>query len=148
MKKFLILALSLIHFVFAHAQPSEKQRATEAFKKMAELYRSADHLSFDILYRYADEKQPGVYLDSLKGRFRMDGERYWYALDSTVCVVNKDYMVVVFKEDKIMYVSRPSRSLQSTNPLALIDSFLLANEESRVTISKGAQEERIIIEFP
>lgn len=129
------------------AQSSEKQRVIEVMRALSERYKSYKGLSFTIAYRYASEDQPAVYLDSLKGSFTMSGSRYHYIVDSTEFIGGNDLSMTLFKEDKIMYLTRTSKALQSTNPLAMLDSFLTKNDNVDCELSETNATQSITMKF-
>src|SRR5262245_61132740 len=98
----LIVLCSWINF--ALSQSAGNTSALEELRKLGAVYRSASYLSFDVTYKYAPEATPTLYLDSLKGNFKINGDRYWSSLDNTESVSTADYMIMLFKEDLIMYI--------------------------------------------
>jgi hypothetical protein len=143
----LLLLLFISHGVMALAQPGEKEKVIAELKQVSAKYKTAGFLSFEIMYRYADEKAPGRYLDSLKGSFKLNGDQYWYGMDETESIGNKEYMMMLFKEDKIMYLSKAASSVMSGNPVALIDSFILRNTDINCRFEEGKKQNRIILDF-
>ena len=129
------------------AQTDNKAAAIAALKKLTMVYQSAPFLSFDIAYYYSGEERPGIYLDSLKGNFKMSGNRYWYLLDSTETMVDTASVVILYKEDKIMYLSKPSSQTKDVNPLALLDSFLLADHTIQYSLVSTGGQQVITIRF-
>jgi hypothetical protein len=146
-KKIVISLIGIISIASVYAQTGERLKVREAVKALADHYREASFLSFDIVYKYASEEKPSIYLDSMRGSYKINGSEYWYSLDSTEAMGNKDFSVILFKEDKMIYVSRPSKILPSANPLALLDSFLLKNENINVGILDLEDQQKITLEF-
>ncbi|HEY1200259.1 MAG TPA: hypothetical protein VGE79_04720, partial [Niastella sp.] len=74
------MSLMIIFFIgslqIAQAQDDKKQEAWAAIQKLTDVYAKATRLSFDVTYRYAAERAPGVWLDSLSGRYKLNGSRY------------------------------------------------------------------------
>ena len=124
-----------------------KNDFVKAMKEMADRYRDSKSLSFNVTYRYSSEKDPGVYLDSLKGSYRINGNDYWYSLDNTEVVSNQDYCVLLFKEDHIMYLA-PARS-RNTNIdfLSSLDSFLVHGDNITVSATEGPQQRILKLSF-
>ncbi|HYC27484.1 MAG TPA: hypothetical protein VEB42_01695 [Chitinophagaceae bacterium] len=142
----LLLAVCWGMACVCYAQTARQQAISE-LNKLTARYRSSDHLSFNIDYRYALENKPAVFLDSLKGSFKMHGLSYWYAIDSTEAVVGKDYTVMLFKEDRIMYLVKPSSAMPDKNPLSMPDSTWLASDEVKCSIDVLEHEKKITLEF-
>ena len=130
------------------AQPStEKQRAVALLRSVGEHYRSYKGLHFSVQYRYADERKPGIYLDSLKGDFTISGDRYRYSLDSTEFISGKTMSVILFKQDQLMYLARGDSAVQRGNPMALLDSVVLKNDSLDCRIQETKDWQTIILSF-
>ncbi len=143
----LLMMLFNSSFTAALCQGIEKDNVVSELRAASERYRKAQYLAFDISYRYYNEKQPGVYLDSLNGSFKLNGNNYWYELDNTEAIGNADFMVMLFKEDKIMYLTRPSAFSMSQNPVSMIDSFLTGRTDIKYSISREHNLKRLTLEF-
>lgn len=109
-----------------------------AFKKVGEAYRSKG-VSFDISYTYTSESKPGVVLDSMNGHVDMTGENVHYRVDSTETFTNGKYNVVFFKEDRIIYVSKPPR-INTADPLQQLRTIV---RDSTVTGYSMKEEGRV-----
>jgi len=131
-----------------HGQTPEKRRVADALQNLADRYRSYKSLHFSISYRYASERNPSVYLDSLKGDFKMSGGSYRYIVDSTEFIGTSDLILVIFRQDRILFLSRPSGALQSGNPMALMDSLLLKSDNINGSVEETADQQQITISFP
>jgi len=112
----LILLCGLAIFRTASAQ--EVNDTAKLFAEMKTLQRVYQQkaLSFDIRYTYASELHPETLLDSLSGHADIAGSSYYYQLANTEMTANDKYIVTLFKEDKIMYLSKPV-SLNAADPL-------------------------------
>jgi hypothetical protein len=146
-KQIILLAACWCVMGIVYGQQSSKKEAIDELRQLIGRYRAADHLSFNINYRYALENKPSEFLDSMKGSFRMHGLSYWYAIDSTESVVGKDYTLMLFKEDKIMYVAKPSEATQNKNPLAMPDSAYLNSDAVKCSLEMLELEKKITMEF-
>ena len=128
-------------------QALERENVISELRATSEKYRNSQYLSFDINYRYFKEHEPGVYLDSLNGSFKLKGKSYWYELDNTEAIGDADLMVMLFKEDKIMYLTRPSTYSMSQNPVAMIDSFLAERADIKYRIIRERDKKTLILDF-
>lgn len=146
MKKFIILLLSVSFCYAVYAQPSQKQKAISSLKQLAAQYKEAQYLSFDISYKYATQENPDLFLDSLKGSFKMNGTNYWYSLDSTEYLSNQMFTLMLFKEDKIMYLSKPLDQA-AINPITVLDSVFL-NDNIIYGITSTNGYEKLVLDFP
>lgn len=130
-----------------HGQQTDKQDAAQELKKLTQTYRDAGTLSFDVRYYYADEKAPAVYLDSVKGSCIMNGSRYRYTLDSTETIFSDNYVIVLYKEDELMYLAKPSAAAPSINPVAMMDSFLAKKDQYTSSIIHEKNNKKIVFDF-
>ena len=143
----IIACVALITCVLAAlGQQNDKQKVAEILRDVSINYSRPGSLGFDISYRYANEQQPDISLDSLKGSFKISGDQYWYSLDNTEGIGNKEYIVMLFKEDEIMYLTKPSVSIMQ-NPVALIDSILIDNDSIQAQLNITSRQKRIKMDF-
>lgn len=172
------MSLMIIFFIgslhVAQAQPDKKQEAWAAIQKLADVYAKANRLSFDVTYRYAAGEAPGVWLDSLSGRFKLNGNQYWYDMNNTESICAGGYLIFLFKEDRVMYLAKPAapatlniaegptsslktaaeEKLPTTNPAIAVMSAanqfenVLKNDSTiRCSIREINNQKRITIEF-
>jgi len=92
-------------------------------KKVQAFYKGHP-LSFAVKYTYANEHVPGKALDSLQGKIEMSGAGYRCWLDSTETIHNDRYNIILFKEDKLMYLTKPAAGMTGTDPLQLLRTTL------------------------
>jgi hypothetical protein len=116
-------------------------------QQLAATYKNTAHLSFDVQYKYAAEDAPDVYLDSMSGHFKLSGNRYWYDLDNTEAICTNDYLIMLFKEDNVMYLAKPAAG-KTTNPLAMIDSLLVNSAGMTPQLTENKQWTTITFTFP
>jgi hypothetical protein len=148
MKKTTILLLWLISWLLSPAQENSRESTIAALKHLSQTYLAAPYLSFDISYYYAPQAMPDNYLDSLHGSFKMNGGQYWYSLDSMETMTDTVNVVVLYKEDKIMYLSNSSGQERKGNPVALLDSLLSSNRQLHFSFSAAGVQDIITIYFP
>jgi len=148
MKKQVIMLGVLLVFISGHciSQTDDRQKAIKAIQQLSRAYLQS-LLSFDISYWYADEASPSKYLDSLKGHCTIDGAQYWYSLDSTEMLCSNGYVVILYKQDKIMYLTKPSQNLQTANPLSTIDSVLQKMDNLGLNIVTRNNQTIVTINF-
>ena len=131
----------------AAAQGNTKQEALAKLRQLASRYEKADRLGFNVKYKYALEQQPLAYIDSMDGEFRMNGGVYSYTLDSTEAIVNADYSIMLFKEDKIMYLTKPSGAAEAQSPLMLPDTLWLNDTGVECKLDTTGRDMKISIVF-
>lgn len=114
--------------------------AIAELKKLDDLYKSMRYLSFDVKYRYRDEKDPSVYLDSLKGSVKINGKRLSYSIANTEVIYDSLMAIVFYHEDSIIYLSKPQQNLLNS-PLTTLDvggmsgyHFVVNKNEKTTTI--------------
>jgi hypothetical protein len=148
MKKYIILSACILFCVRRTiAQEDNRSAAIDALTRLAAQYMQTPLLSFDVLYRYSSESSPGVYLDSLRGSYKMDSARYWCLLDSTEMLNTGKFVVILYREDKLMYLTLPSAGMASANPLAMADSFFTKKEGLQYGIMHTGSQTRVTIQF-
>jgi hypothetical protein len=131
----------------AICQTDQNVQAMQRLQDLATAYRKANHLSFNVTYRYSSELKPASFLDSLTGSFKLNGNSFWYGIDNAEFLGNDTINMAVFNLDKVIYLNGKSVVNQSANPLALIDSVLLNNQYSSATIVSGAGVDDLVINF-
>src|SRR6202012_3399389 len=96
------------------SQKAEAQQDLSKIKtllvKMQRAYQQATYLEFRVAYYYANQKQPGLHMDSLFGKVQMDKNRCRFAIDNTETVVTDKYTIQVMKQEKQIYLSQASHS--------------------------------------
>lgn len=130
-----------------YGQDNAKEKVIEELKAVSGRFSNTRGVSFDINYKYSDEEKPAVYLDSLNGSFKINGNKYWYTMAETEGIGNGEFTILLFKEDKIMYLTKPSTMSVSQNPLAMIDSFLAARPGVKYSIENEKKQKRIMLDF-
>lgn len=140
------LIAGLLYAGTALSQIEAKEEAIKKMETLAQKYKASEYLSFDVTYRYATEQQPNKYIDSLKGSFKLNGTNFWYLLDNTEFLGNDSILLTVFKEDKLIVINGTPIT-QSAMPTAILDSVLLMNQYSNISITQNKQEELIQIDF-
>lgn len=139
-------------------QPADgADKAISVLRHMAAKYQEAQYLSFDILYRYAAADKPALYLDSLKGQYKLHGSRYWSLIDNRESVYDNNLLVVRFEEDSVLYISAPAlqggeRGQQQgpagqAGTLAILDTMLFANKDARCAYTETDSEQLISMRF-
>jgi hypothetical protein len=131
-----------------HAQ-DETGRVLNLMQQLAATYKNIPQLSFDVMYKYASEAAPDNYQDSLNGHFKLSGNRFWYDMDNTEAICTGDYLIMLFKEDNVMYLAKPSTmaSQSTVNPLAMLDSFLVNNKNVACHLTQQQEQQVITLDF-
>ena len=106
---------------YAQSQ-SKDDSVVNVINRLFENFQTARDMSFDVNYSYSNESTPTVILDSLSGKFEMHGAKYHFFLDSTETIRNEHYTIVLFHEDKIMYLTKGTSNIAG-NPVESIAAF-------------------------
>lgn len=142
-----VQVVTVIGFAGAQQEDSLKNILNE-FKHLQRSYLQNKSVSFDIKYTYSNESTPENILDSLNGHVDISGTHFHSLIDSTETIQNDRYNIVLFKKDKIMYVSKASSLLKSYDPLAQMDSMLSKVHGLRCVISMNNNEKTLTLLFP
>ncbi|WP_143708723.1 hypothetical protein, partial [[Flexibacter] sp. ATCC 35208] len=127
---------------------------TAAIAKVMQLVRQVQDriitvpTSYYILYTYANEHTPAILLDSMRGTVEIDGTNYHSILDSTETIHNSKYNIVLFKEDKVMYLASSTPGEVSTNPMQQMLAFLDSAHNSTCLFSRNKSQVKVFINFP
>jgi hypothetical protein len=122
--------------------------AIHFFKKFCSTYSNVDHLGFKIKYSYANELAPSVVLDSLHGEIKMNKQNCHVVLGNMETISNNNYSVILFKEDSIMYLSKPQPISALYNPASMADSFFTKTRGLNISIEKNESSIILTMHFP
>jgi hypothetical protein len=139
MKTFLI-AMAL--FISTYTVGQGLSDTTKLYTEMAKAQKAyKEHaLSFDIRYTYSSELHPAKILDSLIGYMELAGNSYHYKLDNTETFANSHYNIILYKEDKLMYLTKPVEG-NTGDPMSRLRKMMSsANIKSCVMLNKGNLE--------
>jgi hypothetical protein len=124
MDKFRLYVIVMM-LLSAHAEAQiSTDSAMGLLKKMSIVYANTPYLGFDMTYKYMNESAPSDVIDSLSGRIELNKRDYRFSLGTTQSICNKNYNIILFGEDTLMYIVKPS-SQQPFAALALLDSMML-----------------------
>lgn len=139
----LIILLAGLHSV---AQGDNKQAVMLELNKLFDTYKNSPALSVDLAWYSSPETDPDNYIDSLKGQLKLNGTDSWYSLDSTESLTAGGYTIVLFKEDGLMYLNKPSAQ-NGVAPSLLMDSMLLQNKDVTCSMRQSPEETVLIFQF-
>lgn len=140
----ILCSFALLHNVSAQ-EVNDTARLFEEMKRLQGAYQQKA-MSFDVRYTYASELHPDVLLDSLSGHMEIAGSKYYYQLANTEMTANEKYVVTLFKEDKIMYLSKPA-TLNAADPLEQMRLSMKTAGVNRCTISEKGTVKSIQVGF-
>lgn len=148
--KFFIVSLLLIllNTKSVSGQQAAPSELTKLLLDLQSKYQENKDLSMRVVYTYADEHHPDVVLDSSVASIDIDSNSYHCLVDSTDIYANDSFTVVLFKEEKIMYVSRTHLKSALYNPAIMLDSLMRMNKQLHAQIEETNAEKIIVLTFP
>ena len=153
----------------AFSQNVNEPAVKALFKNISDLYQK-ENIRFDVIYKYADMSNPSHILDSLRGNIQLKGAQFYYNIDNMLTVQNEECSITLFKEEKLMYLSKQPK--EETNKkkkkkqakamdaiLTLIDSVGAktdssfrdnnqAKENAHFNLSVSGKYKLVTIDFP
>jgi hypothetical protein len=123
MKHIINISLLLLLTINCRAQSNDIKNASRLLQQVQKAYTEQNFLSFSVSYRLT---ATGV-ADSLKGNIKMSGNNYLIDLDSSLTIHTGIKTIVLFKEDKLLYVTKGSNGTEAVMPLAITDSSYYKN---------------------
>lgn len=148
MKKILLVLSIMAAGINTYAQSDGKKEALDIMRNLVNTYSSQSALNFDIAYKYFMEESPAVLLDSLYGQCKLSGDRYWYQLDNTESIKTAGMLVMIFKDDEIIYLSKPSANISAGSPLSAIDSMLIKSPGVSCEVTEESGLQSVVLNFP
>lgn len=120
-----VLTIIMVSCVRVWAQ-DEKSAIIQAIRDLQDVYNKAEGLSFDVKYSYYSEKAMDITLDSLTGSVKLFSGKYKMKIDKTETVNNGRYVIMLFDEDSLMYITSADRYKErGINPADLINSSMV-----------------------
>jgi hypothetical protein len=120
--------------------------------KIKQAYGKATYLQFRLTYRYANERQPGQYLDSLLGEVEMDKGRSRTVLDGMETVLNDRYIIQIIPDNKVIYLAAahtaPASSAVTQNPVAMMDSLFAHKEGMKTSVEHEEGTDILNLDMP
>jgi hypothetical protein len=123
LKRIFLLVLAGCCIMQTAAAADTTNAVKQLMQKVQQAYRSANYLSFHVVYRYANKSQPDKYIDTMSGEVVLDKNRMRFMLEDVETVTNERYSIQVMKAEKLIYLSTP-KSTQLTDPVSMLDSVL------------------------
>ena len=150
MKKLIfLLLLNICYCVSIKAQQNTSVEAViSLLKQMRAGYDSIPDLSFDVSYTYTKQNAPGDILDSLSGRMQASNKQYHWSISNTEMIANSKYVIMLFKEDKLMYITRPGSQNMNFDPLARLDSSLFLLKGLQCLMGTKKNSTTVALNFP
>jgi hypothetical protein len=147
MKKIFILLLLSCLVVSASVAADSTNAVKQFMQQVQQAYRSANFLSFHVLYRYANKSQPESYIDTMSGEVAMNRNHLRFLIDDVETITNDKYTIQVHQEEKLIYLSMPQQS-QMADPVAAIDSALRQFDGIRAGITRAGGLVTLNMTFP
>lgn len=122
---------------------------TKLFQAMTDLqsmYKDR-YVGFDLKYKYTSEADPQTVLDSVQGKMSFYGTRYCYQLENMEMLSNGTYNVVLFKDEKLMYIARASALIASIDPVAQVREMIRRSGATGYSLEENGREKKLHIHF-
>lgn len=124
MRYLLFLIIGITAALSVQAQDTAAiARAINIFRRV-QAKSQQQAVSFEMLYTYSNESTPGTLLDSMRGTIEISGENYRSSMDHTETIRNSKYNIVLFKEDKLMYLAANNHAGTPGDPLETLHTLL------------------------
>lgn len=150
---FLIFMISSSAQLMAQA---DKPTVLQVLQQLQQTYSTTGFLSFDIQYKYAAEATPTLYEDSIGGQVKLHGQQHWTQLDNTEMINIPGYLITLFKEDKLMYLSAPPPQSAGYSPatgtmsaqwVKQLDSMLARKDQLQARVEETARSRTFVIDY-
>lgn len=148
LKIIVLLALGVIGYGMPVVAQVEND-TTKLFQAMTDLqsmYKDR-YVGFDLTYKYTSEADPKTVLDSVRGKMSFYGTRYCYQLENMEMLSNGTYNVVLFKDEKLMYVAKASVLVASIDPVAQIKDMIRRSGATGYSLEESTGERKMHIHF-
>ena len=143
-----LLILCITCIIHAKRQDTTKNKELiNFFINMKNAYSQTAALSFSVKYTYSDEQKPSMIIDSLSGNYKISGSNYWCMLDSTETLKADSIVIVLFRRDKMMYVSKIA-SQAGFNPAEQVKIFLATFKKIQFHIDTTGNNYELSVDFP
>lgn len=148
----LLLLMICTGICFSHtlyAQETDQLRnAISTLKNIRDNYTGNSSLSFGMMYRYWAENDPLNVLDSVPASVQINGNKYHSLVSNTETISNDKYAVILFRDEKVMYLTKPSSVLKGIDSYAMMDSALMKMPGIAASVLKDDQNTTIEFSFP
>ncbi|SIN69209.1 hypothetical protein [Chitinophaga niabensis] len=141
-----LLIASLIWLPAANAQEKlDTGRLETLLAKVRDVYRNGP-MSFNVRYTAAAESQPALPLDSIQGEVAVNGVYCYYRLPGMETITNPRYNIILFKEDKLMYLTKPSvQAVQ--DPMLPVRTLLKAGKLQEIAVREEGKHQLLSMTF-
>jgi hypothetical protein len=134
-KKSLFLLIAFFSFCYQlRAQGVIKGFEYGEIINIAEAYRQAPSLSFDLQFNYTDSVRQDSIIEQIPGSYKIQNGMYWAMIDSTEILQGNNYNVTVLHYDSVITISNPQ---QYTNvfQLPFMDSLFRAQNVDSMNVT-------------
>ncbi|MBG9377043.1 hypothetical protein I5907_12430 [Panacibacter sp. DH6] len=143
-----ILVFTCFLQISVYAQDSVAAKTIMTFfNGVRNAYAHSGNIGFNVNYVYSDEKYPEKIIDTLSGTYKINGSKYWFSLAQTETMKNDSLVIMIFHEDKMMYVRKAS-TLPGFDPVEQMQAFLKKAKTVRAKLTKGKSVDQLSITFP
>jgi len=134
MKLKCVLILLALSSANVHAQDVPKGLEVMEIIKVAEAYRIAPDLSFDLNIAYADSANPASVIEQVTGSYKIHEGKYWGIIDSVEFLQGSQFNMAVYHADSVIVIT-DRQEYTSVLQLPLMDSLFRAANITDISVS-------------
>lgn len=141
------LVFALLFSLKSFSQDVPKGFELMEIVKIAETYRLAPDLSFDMQFTYSDSVQPNTILEQLQGSYKIHDGKYWASIDSNEFIQGNQYSLGIFYNDSIIAVNN-RQDYSNVMQIPMMDSLFREAHVAQMEVTKLNDSTRSLkIEF-
>jgi len=135
MKAFTKCVLTVLIFSTTKIYAQDVPKGLELMEivKVAEAYRTAPDLSFDINFTYADSTTPTAITEQVAGSYKIHDGKYWGIIDSIEFLQGVQYNMAVYHQDSVIVITN-RQEYTSVLQLPLMDSLFREANISDISV--------------
>ena len=147
-QKFIIfLVMGVIAFAKAGAQQVEKGFEMMEVLKIADTYKQAGSLSFDMYYTYTDSAHLGSVLESMNGSTKISNGRYWTKMDSAVeSLQGYQYNITLYYQDSTIVLG-DRQDMNKVLSMPMLDTMFQQSDVDSLKITEYDDSTRKLTVF-
>ena len=130
-----------------HAQQDSIARLRYIFTSLQRVYRQDKSLNYTIHYTYSTPQTPKIVLDSASAMVSIKGDTYHCKVNNTEILSTDSITVVLFKDEKIMYLSKARQQAALYNPAAMLDTLIENHTVTGISFDSSNDARSVSLEF-
>lgn len=127
------------------AQQADTTRLFSEMRKIHAAYH-ANGLQYQVNYTYSPADRPSVVLDSIRSQVEVSAGGSRIRMQNMEFITNERYAIVLFSDDKVMYLYKPS-SATSSDPMEQLRGLVASSGLKQIEFSESGKMRQINIRF-